>query len=388
MGVRSIAALAGLEACVRGMLVSTMPLEVYRALGDAGQVSRLYFVVGLLSMTTGLLVPGLSRVIPRRWLYTGGIGLYLAGTALAVMGGPVPVSLALLANGLATATLLVTFNAYVLDFIARHDLGRSLSTQMFYSAAAWTGGPVLGVWLLGLWRPLPFLISAGFALLLLAVFWWLRLGDGRAIGKARGPAPNPLAYLGRFLRQPRLVAGWVFAVMRASGWWVFTVYLPIFCLQSGLGDKLGGTMLSVANGLLFAAPLIARLPGRLGLRRVVVLAFGAAGLCYLAAGLAAVLPPLTVLGLALGSVPLVVLDVTAGLPFLMAVRPLQRAEMAAVYASYRDVAGLLTPGVAWLVLLALPVAGVFAAAGVGLLATAGLARRLHPRLGAGRRARE
>ena len=51
------------------------------------------------------------------------------------------------------------------------------------------------------------------------------------------------------------------------------------------------------------------------------------------------------------------LDVAGGLPFLMAVKPSERTEMAAVYSSFRDVSGILTPGVAWLVLLVAPASG-------------------------------
>ena len=48
----------------------------------------------------------------------------------------------------------------------------------------------------------------------------------------------------------------------------------------------------------------------------------------------------------------------------MAVKPSERTEMAAVYSTFRDVSGFITPGVAWLVLLAAPVSGVFALAGL------------------------
>jgi ACDE family multidrug resistance protein len=383
-GVRGFATLAGLEAGVRGMLISTMPLVVYRALGDAAVVSKLYFFVGALSMLTGLMVPWLTRFVPRRWMYSAGASLYLAGAALAIAGGPVLTPLALLSNAMATATVFVCFNAYVLDYVARADLGRSQSTQMFYAAAAWTAGPVMGVWLLDLWRPLPFLVAGGFAVALMATFWWLRLGDGKAIQRARGPAPNPLAFLGRFLAQPRLVAGWLFAVIRSCGWWIYVVYLPIFCIEAGLGDKLGGTMLSVSNALLFTAPLMLRFVHRRSVRATVKGAFALGAAAFFGAALAAPLPPLTVLLMAAGSVALVMLDVAGGLPFLMAVKPSERTEMAAVYASFRDVSGILTPGVAWLVLLAAPVAAVFAAGGAGLLAAAGIATRLHPRLGASR----
>ena len=81
---------------------------------------------------------------------------------------------------------------------------------------------------------------------------------------------------------------------------------------------------------------------------------------------------------------LVLLDIVGGLPFLMAVKPSERTEMSAVYSSFRDVSGILTPGAAWLVLLVAPLPGIFAAAGAGLLTAWVISGRLHPRLGAAR----
>ena len=86
----------------------------------------------------------------------------------------------------------------------------------------------------------------------------------------------------------------------------------------------------------------------------------------------------------LASMFLILLDVCAGLPFLMAVHPSERTEMSAIYASYRDVSGILTPGFAWIVLLFAPLAGVFVAGGLGLGIGWYLSRRVHPRLGAAR----
>ncbi|MCU0910154.1 MAG: MFS transporter [Rhodobacteraceae bacterium] len=382
--LRGFALLAGLEAGVRGMLISVMPLVVYRALGDAALASQLYFAVGAVSMLAGFMVPWLTRFVPRRWMYSGGVGLYLLGASLAVAGGPTLTALALLSNAIGTATIFVCFNAYILDYVARNDLGRSQSTQMFYAATAWTTGPVAGVWLLGVWQPLPFLLAGGFAVALLVAFWRLRLGNGKEIQRARGPAPNPIAYLGHFMRQPRLAAGWLFAVVRSCGWWVYVVYLPIFCIEAGLGDKVGGTMLSASNMLLFSAPLMLRLVYRFRVRTAVVGAFLVGGLAFALAYPASAWPWATVALLVAASVCLVMLDVAGGLPFLMAVKPSERTEMAAVYSSFRDVSGILTPGVAWLVLLVLPVAGIFAACGAAMLATGAVATRLHPRLGAAR----
>jgi hypothetical protein len=87
------------------------------------------------------------------------------------------------------------------------------------------------------------------------------------------------------------------------------------------------------------------------------------------------------------SIFLVTLDVVGGLPFLMSVKPSERTEMSAVYSSFRDVSGILTPGAAWLVLFFAPLPGIFVAAGIGLLAAWAVAGQLHPRLGAQRPSR-
>jgi hypothetical protein len=55
-----------------------------------------------------------------------------------------------------------------------------------------------------------------------------------------------------------------------------------------------------------------------------------------------------------------------------------------IYASYRDVSGIVTPGAVRLVLAVAPLAGVFAATAVALAFGWALAGRLHPRLGARR----
>lgn len=383
-GVQGFAILSALDSAVRGMLVSVWPLAMYRALGDAGVVSRVYFIAGIVTLAAGLLVPWAGRVVPRRWLYTGGVFLYLLGPGLAGFAPPALVPVAYTLTAIGTVTIFVCLNAYVMDYIARADLGRGETLKLFYSAVSWSAGPVLGVWLMGIWRPLPFLVAGFAALVLLAVFWAMRLGNGRLIVRARAPAPNPLAYLGRFAAQPRLIAGWIFAVIRSCGWWVYVVYLPIFCIQNGLGDRVGGIALSFSNGFLFLAPVMLRWMQRRTVPQAVRSGFLGAAIFFVAAVAGEFWAPLAVASLIVATLFLVLLDLCGGLPFLMAVKPSERAEMAAVYSSFRDVSGILTPGAAWIVLLFAPVSGIFAVCGAGLLAAWAVAGRLHPRLGAPR----
>ncbi len=385
--VRGFAVLAGIEAVARGILISVFPLVMYRALQDAALVSEVYFAIGLASLAAGLMVPWLTRFVPRRWVYSAGAALFCAGALIAIQGSAGAVIAALLAINVAVVATFVCFNAYVLDYIAKIELGRVETSRMFYSAAGWTAGPVLGVLLLAWWPPAPFLIAAAASAAMLAVFLVMRLGNGRLITRAKAPAVNPLAYLGRFFAQPRLVAGWLFAVIRSCGWWVYVVYVPIFAVQNGLGDQVGGAVLSVSNAALFATPLMLRFMRARSIRAAVRLGFAASAVLFAAAALLAQAPWLAVVSLMCGSFFLILLDVSAGLPFLMAVKPSERTEMSAVYSSYRDVSGIVTPGVAWLVLLAAPVAGVFAAGGVALGMAWALAGRLHQRLGVARGAR-
>lgn len=385
--IEHFAMLSGIEACVRGTLISAVPLAVYDAFGSASDLSTVYLFAGVFTLVWGLLVPRLTQIFPRRWVYSGGCALYVVAMVLYILGTAFSVQLAILISAMATVTTFVCLNAYVLDYVARADLGRTQGQQMVYAAAPWAIGPLTGVWLRGVWAPLPFLVAGGFAVLLLAVFWYLRLGNGRQIAKAKGPALNPLAYLGRFFRQPRLIIGWLFAVFRSCGWWVYVVYVPVFCIESGLGDKLGGVMLSISNATLLLSPMMARWVRRQTVRRAMRLSLLYCAVLFIGATLVSPVPIATLVLLFAASFGLVMLDVVGGLPFLMSVKPSERAEMAAVYSSFRDVSGILTPGAAWLVLLVFPLSGIFAASGLAFGVAYLLAGNLHPRLGTERPSR-
>ena len=177
------------------------------------------------------------------------------------------------------------------------------------------------------------------------------------------------------------VAGWFFAVMRSCGWWVYIVYVGIFAVQNGLGDQVGGMATSLANAGLFVAPLMLRWIQRHSVRKAVRSGFLLGGGCFILAALVSPWPWATVAMLVTGSLFLVLLDICGGLPFLMSVKPSQRTEMSAVYSSFRDVSGIISPGIAWLALQFAPVAGVFAMGGLGLIAAWAVAGHLHPHLG-------
>lgn len=380
-GVHSFALLASFEAASRSVIISVFPIELYRFFEDARIVSEIYLLAGLFSLTLALLTPLIARYVPRRWLYTGGATTMIAGSLSVILGGSDMAPFALVANAAALVVMTICFNAYVMDYIERTSLGRNESARLVYSGIAWAVGPLLGVSIMDRWPAGPFYLSILCAAALIAFFWYLRLGNGKVITRASRPAVNPFTYLPRFFRQPLLVAGWLFSAMRSIGWQTYIVYVPIFAVDNGLGDQMGGLTLSISNTFLFLAPLMLRYLVSRSVRFAIMTGFGVSGVLYLIAASLSGWPMATVVLMVAGTLFLVILDVSGGLPFLMSVKPSERTEMASVFSTYRDVSGVVTPAFARLVLVFSPVAGVFAVTSVGLLACAMIASRLHPRLG-------
>ena len=380
-GVRGFAVLAAVEATARGILTSVYPILMYRSLGDARTVSDVYLLIGVISMITALFTPWLSRFIARRRLYTAAIVTMIAGNICAAVGDAWLVPVALAFNTIAVVVITICFNAYVMDYVERSALGQCETLRLFYSGLAWSIGPFLGVWLMDIWRPAPFVISILSCVTLLITFWILRLGDGKIITKARRPTANPLGFLPRFMAQPRLVTGWIFAVVRSCGWWIYVVYLPIYAVEQGFSDRLGGFALSTTNAVLFLTPLMLRWMQARNVRYAVMAGFFGSGTAFLATAVLGSTPMAAIMLLMLGSAFLILLDVSAGLPFLMAVKPSERTEMSAVYSTFRDVSSILSPAAGRLVLAVAPLVAVFAAGGLALVVCGGLALKLHPRLG-------
>jgi ACDE family multidrug resistance protein len=378
--VGSFALVGGFEAITRGVTLSVYPLVLYRAWGDAAVVSQIYLAVGIVSLITVLIVPWLMRVVPRRWVHTSGVLLYLASAAFGMLGGKA-VALALLCTVVGTAIAFVCYNANILQYVAKSELGRLETLRLFYAGTGWAAGPFIGVWLLQYWHGAPFVVVLVSAGAMLAAIWWVGMGSTQRAHQMGTVSPNPLRYLRRFAEQPRLVGAWLLVVIRSCGWSVFLVYVGIYAIEEGLSDRVGGLAASLASTGLFLAPLMLRLMRSRPLRSTVRIGFFGSGACFVLAALLADWPWVSIVLLLAGAYFLVLLDLFGGLPFLMSVKPSERSEMSAVYSTFRDAANIITPGAVWLVLQVGPLSSVFAVGGVGLLAAWWIAGRMHAELG-------
>ncbi len=383
-GAEAIGVLFALESLVRSLLATIIPLEALRLLGGAQQVSVLFFFVSFAGLGASFAVPWLVHRSARRWVYSLGAVMLAIAAALLAFGTLPTQALGMAARVIGTVALNICLNLYIMDNIGRADLARSEPLRLFYSSAAWIVGPALGVYLarnLAPWAP--YAASAAGTVALLAYFWVLRLRDGTAIRPASSPPANPLRSIDRYFRQPRLALAWLIAVGRNAWWAMFFIYTPIYAIQSGLGEQVGGLLVSGGLATMFALPLWGRLARRLGMRRHLVNAFGAASLATLGVAVAIWLHlPWLGAGLLLAAAfAIVSLDAVGNMPFMLAVHPQDRRDMTPVFATYRDIAEMAPPGAFSLLLRLFELPAVYAAAGLTMIGLAALCRRMHPRLG-------
>lgn len=372
---QSFAVLFALESFARALLASLIPIQAYGLLGSAQKVSVLFFAVSLCGLAANLAVPWLVRHSARRWIYSAGT-LLLFSAPLALAQGTLPGQIAGMAlRVLGVVAMTVCLSLYIMDHVERRDLTRSEPMRVFYSAAAWTTAPGLGVYLAEAVSPLAaYLLSAATVAVLLTYFWYLRLTETIPPARPGRASPNPIVNFRRFFSQPRLALAWAIAVGRNAWWGMFFTFTPIYAIASGLGPEVGGVAVSAGSGFLFAMPLWARGLRRFGVRRTFTAALLASAAFTGGVAAFAGLPWLAFAMLMAAAMAMSVLDSGGNVLFLRAVRGRERPEMTPVYATYRDAAEIGPPAVFALLLklFALPV--VFVGSGVLMLGLARLAR--------------
>lgn len=373
--------LYSVESISRASLSSIVPIQAYDLLKNKQEVSVLYFVIGVVGIAATLYAPVLFRTIPRRFIYTiGALALVAASASLATN------TLAGQAAGMflrvfGAATLAIVLNLYIMEYIPKQGVVKAESLRLTLSTVSWSAGPAFGVWLYIRFGPLaPYLWSALWALILIAIFWYFRLSSDPAISPGPLRPADPMANIRRFVSQPRMRLAWLIAFGRSCYWATFFIYAPILMVATGEGKLAGGIIVSLGNALLAFAIGWGRLGSRIGVRPVVVFAFLATAACAFLAGLSGEAHPWTAaLMLLVGTLFAVALDAVGSAPFLRAVRAYERPNMTAVYRTYLDMSELIPPLVYSVILGFTGLGGVFVALGLFCAVCGGLAWRHLPR---------
>ncbi len=342
-GAKTFGILFLLESLARSFNSSVLSIQAYDILGASQKVSVLGSVVSATVLCVTLFMPLLFGKLRRRWAYTTGCTLLIAGScALATFTLPGQIAGMMLRNCGASITS-VTLQLYILDHIKKADLTTSEPFRLAISTISWVAGPFSGVWLYTNYGPIaPQFAAILAALTLLSVFWYLRLHDAHTMPTGTLQPFNPLANAARFIAQPRLRLAWAIAFGRSCFWATFFTYGPLLMIESGMQKKTGGLIVSLSQLFLLTAFVFGPLSKKWGVRSVISFCFLMISMASLMAGIAGINAPLLAAGLLLVAALFASgIDSVGGIPYLRAVRPHERQRMTAVYRTFIEFSDLI-----------------------------------------------
>ncbi len=377
----SFARLNAFEGIARSLLVGIVPLLALESLGSKEMVTRAYLIGSLLTLAITLNFAHLERLLQRRWVVTLGVGFTLLAMTILLFADGMIVALAIGLQQASASLFSVCLSLYIMDYIGRQQLIYTETRRMLYTGIVWLIGPTLGLWL---WdsgpRWSPFVLTACGALGMLGYFWYLRLGSDPAIRRARTHSASIIRIIPRYFEQRALrIAYWI-TMSRSIFWVTLFVYGPIYTVEAGLPTWVAGGLLSLASALLMASPLVRRLAGRWGTRRLIVGALLLTGGSMLMLFVLGAPRPLGLLFWMTGAGGGMMLDVLGNIPFMRMVRARERTEMTMVFSTWREGSQLLTPLLVSLVLLVAPFKAYYALLAALLFAAAFTASWLPRRL--------
>ena len=332
-----------LESLTRAFNSGVLSIQAYDILGASQKVSLLgSFVSGTVLIVT-LFLPVLFSRMRRRWAYTIGCLLLIAGSAaLSTYTLPGQITGTMMRNIGASITN-VTLQLYILDHIKKADLTTSEPFRLALSTIAWVVGPYAGVWLYQSYGPLfPQLAAMASGATLLGVFWFLRLHDPHMLPQGNLAPFNPLANVAHFVAQPRLRLAWGIAFARSCFWASFFTYGPLLMIEGGLGKGIGGLIISLSQLFLLSAFFYGPLAKRRGVRVVIASCFAVISIASIAAGgFGTAKPALAACFLLAGALAASGIDSVGGIPYLRSVKFHERQRMTAVYRTFIEFSDLI-----------------------------------------------
>jgi MFS transporter, ACDE family, multidrug resistance protein len=377
----SLLSLFFVPGAAQAILLTVVPLEALHLLGSARAVTLLYIGAGLIAVLGRFSIPFLVGSIGRRSVFTLGTLSLAASSILFALNDVRFMACGLVLSTFAFACIEITSQLYVLDRVPRHSLRHFEPIRIFAIAGPWTVGPWLGVHVSNnVSFVAPFCIAIAAAVILLVIFWSMRLVERFKPSATVRLSSNPARLVRRFFAQPRLRLAWTLAAARSSWWNLFYIYMPIFAVTSGLGAEVGGIVVSIGSGWIWLVPFWGWVGRSFGLRRLLRAGYAGAGVLSICAALAFGLPWLGVFLLALAALGTETIDGAGNLLFLRAVRVHERPEMTTVFVSFRDVSQLGPPTVCALLLTVFGLPSVFIAGGSMMLAAAVLTNYIPRRM--------
>ncbi len=373
-----LALIQGLMILALAIPVTVFPLRAFELLGDTQQVSVLFTAVGIMGLGGALALPYMLARLGRYRVILFGFASVLVSALFFPMESGLAFFLAVVLYTWGFFAADIVINMVIIERVGRRSFVRFEAVRMAVLGLAFALGPWGGVQLsslIGLWAPF-----AAMALLALATGAWIlwRRYVTPSTRMVRGHS-NPLRFIPRFSRQPRLRLAYVLALARSAWWSVFFIYTPIYCVNNGFTDADAGLIVSIGSLFVMLAPLWGRLGASLGMRRHLIVGYLATAVVSVAATLLAFLPDVVIGLILVACLCASWIDAVGNAPFVRAVHPHERAEMMSLYTTYREFGRIVPQSVFAVVLLVLPLSTVFAWVGLGMAAGAWYSRYIPKR---------
>ncbi len=351
----SFARLNALEGIARSLLMGVIPLLALEALGSKEMVTRAYLLASILTLAITLNFAMLERLLQRRWVVTLGVACTLIAMTILILGEGMIMALGIGLQQAAASLFSVCLSLYIMDYIGKQDLIYTETRRMLYAGIVWMVGPSLGLWLWGnaaSWAP--FMLTVIAAASMLSYFWYLRLGHGQGIQKAKSHSVNVLKIIPRYFKQRSLrIAYWI-TMSRSIFWVTLFIYGPIYVIEAKLPAWVAGGLLSLVSALLLISPLIRRFAERVGTRPTIIIALVLVGSSMSILYVIGEPKPIGLIFWVSAALGGVTLDVLGNIPFMRMVKPRERTEMTMIFSTWREGSQLLTPLLVSIVLLFAP----------------------------------
>lgn len=379
LGLWGLALLYFLISLPKALLLSVIPVQALALLGSVQAVSVLYFTVSCAGVVFSVSAPALARRINPRGVFVFGALSMMMSAPLLGMENVVVFTIGMVAQVFGFTAMEIALTLFVLQIVPRREINLFEPKRVLGSASAYFVGPWLGVYLehnVAHW--VPFIVAEIVAVV--ALLYMLAIGLHKLNITSIPRSDNPLKHVARFAAQPRLRLAWVLTLGRAGWWTMYFIYVPIYCVTSGLGEVAGGALVSAGVATTLTVTFWGWVGRRFGLRRLMFYSAVCTGIAMIGLASVAGQPWLGAAMWLVSAMMATPMDGVGNIPFMRAVRPSERSEMTAVFMTVRDASQLLPPGVFSIVLRFFELPAVFVVSGIGMFGIAWLAKFLPRRM--------
>ncbi len=361
---------------VLGSLVSLVGLAILD--NDRVMLSLSLFIAAFLSLPIVLYTGSLISLLTRKYVFTIGVVIAIAGNFLFMIDLPWSFIAANTCRMVGAGLMMMCISLYTMDFIPRKKLASAESRKIMFAGLAWLIFPFLGTWIWVNVDPrAPFILSIILVSILISVFWWLRISEAENIRPPDAKYLNFIRNVRTYFANPHMRVAYLIAVARSSSWVVFFSYGPIYLQDAGIATQWIGLFMGGIMSVLLFSGRFSHFAQMIGIRKTILFSFMLAGSSMIILGL---LPEPTIWGLLLlllASLGFDMLDIIGNIPFMRMVSPKVRVEMTSVFSTWREMSFVVTPGLATLILIFTDISGLFVILGVALF-IAGLLTRTMP----------